>query len=163
MTTPDLLIRSAELVLTYASGAEAAPGDPFGRNILTLRGDGSLDLENRWYTRRRNFQGRVALEVLDRVLAALRAGKFPETPPHRIPPGSSLRTVHVKNGTLEGYTLPIEWHAGAKMPGLGDAFKLLDSIVRQASVDEIRATADFVPGLVEGAVKLSDTVVPSTT
>ena len=160
MTTPDLLVRSEETVLTYAAGAEGAPGVLFGRNILTVRGDGSLELENRWYTRRRSFQGRIAPEVLDRVLAALLGGKFPETPPHRIPPGSSLRTVHIKKGTAEAYTLPIDWHAGAQMPGLADAFKLLDSIVRQASLDEIKATADFSPGLVEGAVKLGDTVVP---
>jgi hypothetical protein len=59
--------------------------------------------------------------------------------------------------------LPIEWHAGAKMPGLAGAFKLLDSMVRQASLDEIKATPDFSPGLVEGAVKLGDTVAPPPT
>lgn len=162
MTTLDLLVRTPELLLTYASGAESAPGDPYGRNILKLHGSGNLELENRWYTKRRTFEGRVAPEVIERVLAALADGKFPATPSHRSPPGSSMRTVHIRNGALEGYTLPIEWHAGAKMPGLADAFRLLDSIVRQATLHEIQATPDFAPGLVSDALKLTEEIVPQT-
>lgn len=162
MTTTTLLQRTPELILTYAAGSQSSPNSRSGLRTLVMRGDGSVELDSRWYTKRRTFKGRVSPAIVDRVLALLEAGKFPTTPPHRIPPGSSLRTVHVRNGALEGYTLPIEWHVGAELPDFRDAFKVLDSIARQVTVDEIQATPDFEPGLVEGATKLTDVIVPPT-
>ena len=162
MTTTTLLQRKPELILTYAAGSHSSTSSRWGLRTLVMRGDGALELDSRWYTKRRTFQGRVSPAVVERVLALLEAGNFPTTPAHRIPPGSSLRTVHVKNGALEGYTLPIDWHVGAEMAEYKDAFKLLDSIARQVTVDEIQATPDFEPGLVEGASKLTDVIEPPT-
>ena len=61
-----------------------------------------------------------------------------------------------------GSFLEIDWHVGAEMAEYKDAFKLLDSIARQVTVDEIQATPDFEPGLVEGATKLTDVIEPPT-
>ncbi|MBK7586715.1 MAG: hypothetical protein IPI67_41830 [Myxococcales bacterium] len=145
-----------QLVLTYASGIESGPNARFGYNILTVRGDGTIDLEHRWYTRRRTYRGRVDASVIARLLESLRGAGFPKMPPSMIPPGSALRTIHVRNGELEAYALPVDWHTPMGWPGFKEVFRLLDSLVRQASCQEVTVTDDFEPGLVTDATKLGE-------
>ncbi len=151
---------SPDLVLTYASGLESSPSDRRGKSVLTLRGEGSAQLENRWYTKQRAYRGSVAPAVVEAILGALLAAGFPAVPPHPLPSGSSLRTLHLRNGGHEAYTMPIEWHAGGAILGYRAAFRILDSIVRQVSLHELQATDDFEPGLVHDAVKERDEIVP---
>jgi hypothetical protein len=141
-------------LLEYRSGSEHSPGDPFGASSLAIALDGSVRLENRSHGRVRVWEATVGPEVLVRLRDRLSRSGFPAVPRFPVPPGASMRVLEV-GSEGEAQQVLVPWHATDELPGYRDLFELLDSIVRQASGDEMQATPDFVPGQVAGARRVS--------
>lgn len=122
--------------VTYQVGVETNPGNPFGRSALVIERDGAVRLDHvvRDGTKTA-WTARVEPAVLERLWAAIDASGFPSVPQHQVPGGSTMRKLGIEGAPN---TAIVEWHAAAKMPGYGDAFKLLDQIVRQLSGDSVR-------------------------
>ena len=133
-------------VLLYQSGNEHSPTDPFGENTLSVYEDGSVQLVNQHRGRQRTWRGKIEPGLLDVVHKALAAAGFPSVPEHPVPAGSALRKLTVRDATAW-----VAWHAADALVGYRDAFRVLDSLVRQTSLDAVKASPDYVPGLVRDA------------
>jgi hypothetical protein len=133
--------------LTYSSGNESNPGNPFGRNKLVLDSEGAARLDH--YPSRGGspaaWTGQIEGATLERIGAALELAKFPAMPRHPVPAGATFRTLVLEPAGAAPQETRIEWDAGEKLPGYKDAFALLDAIVAQLGagvVGGVRAGSD---------------------
>lgn len=133
--------------MVYQSGTEHAPTDPFGATVLSIYEDGRVELDNRRRGQRRRWRGRIDASNLAELHRTLSEAGFPVVPKHPVPAGSALRKLTVRSPGGEQSIL-VAWHAADSIPGYKDVFQLLDSVVRQTSQDAIKATPDYIPGLV---------------
>jgi hypothetical protein len=127
----------------YDSGNENAPGDPFGRTVLTIDGLGVARLDNTHVGRHRTWHALVDPAVLTRLTGDLRTAGFPEAPLLPIPPGSSLRHLTV-SGEMSGRMM-LPWHGVERLPGYGAAFAALDSLIHQISDGDLPVAPDVLP------------------
>jgi hypothetical protein len=114
--------------ITYVSGNEHDPGDPFGRCDLRVAADGSAELAVHRFGTARTWRGRVGAGTVAAVAAHLEAAGFPAQPEHDVPGGSSLRSLTVGEGK-EAKAVLLAFHAAEAMPGYGEAFALLDAVI----------------------------------
>ena len=139
--------------LEYSAGNANDPGDPFGHTLLLLQPDGSAQMINEYVGKQTMWSAKVEPATVQEIWAALARGGFPKIPDHEIPGGSSMRMVNAVYPDGEHDIGYIAWHAGPKMPGFGEAFAMLDSIVRQISEDTIQATPNTLPPVVSDIVR----------
>jgi hypothetical protein len=148
-----VLALSENLLITYESGNESSPTNPFGRNVLVLRGNGRVRVDNyRMGGQQRAWEAWVEESAFEQILEALRAARFPLVPPHPIPAGSRIRSLAVYRGDARTQAAPIGWHS--ELPGYKDAFRILDSLVRQASGGELQTTPDYMTKVVSDVMKV---------
>lgn len=141
--------------LAYRFGNEHNPCDPFGRAELVIEPGGAARLDH--YGRggaHRSWTGQVATGVLDRIQAAFERGGFPNTPPHPLPPDSTLRKLDIGAGESER-SMRIEWRAASRVPDYAEAFAMLDAIIRQLSGDTLQHAPAGEPGMVTAATRTS--------
>ncbi|GIJ56574.1 hypothetical protein [Virgisporangium aurantiacum] len=129
--------------IEYGSGNDQDPGDPFGRTVLTLDSLGVARLDNDHVGRHRTWTGVVDPAMLARLTTALREAGYPAAPRLPVPAGSSLRSLSV-SGELAGRVL-LPWHGVSGLPGYGEAFAVLDSVVHQLSRGELPVAPDVLP------------------
>ena len=135
----------------YGVGSKHNPGDPFGRSTLTIEPDGKARLEQDMRSGLFVFTGTVIPAALERFWQALDQSGFPEVPIHRMPAGSASRTLAVGNLTPR---LPVAYHAVGTMPGYAEAFRIIDAVIRQLSLELVKEGPPSDP-IVEGAVRVS--------
>lgn len=128
--------RGEVATLTYTSGSEWSPTDPFGRCVLVIRADGGARLDRTQRGQTGAWQGRVPSAILGEVLLDLFRAGFPEVAAYLIPPGSTRYDIQLRSGTTQ--TATIHSYVSRQMPGYREAIQLLDGIVRQLSLDVIR-------------------------
>ena len=136
--------------ITYVSGNEHDPGDPFGRCDLRIAPDGSAQLSVHRFGTERTWQGRVGSGSLAAVAAALDAAGFPAQPEHDVPGGSSLRSLTVGDGQRARAVL-LAFHAVEAMPGYAEAFAILDAVIVALTSGQVPVVATPVPVEVETA------------
>lgn len=134
--------------LVYTSGNEHNPGDPVGSVALTIDGDGTVSVVNRSRGVERQWSGTTERSVIERILGHLQEAGFPAVPPHRIPPGSSLRRISIESAGATSSNFPTEWNAGATMAGYREAYQLLDSIVTEVTERQLKILGQPITGLV---------------
>jgi len=119
--------------ITYRVGNENNPGNPFGRQELTIEPDGRARLDH--HTRGPHFAwtGTVRSSVLDRFWAALGESDFPALPRHPMPAGSTTRSLTV--GEKSSF---VAYHASASLPGYAVVFSLLDTLILQLSEGTVK-------------------------
>lgn len=130
--------------LSYSAGIESAPGNPFGAAELVIEPDGSARLDHRRHGEHRAWTGTIDGAVLDRVLAALERGGFPDVPRHPVPAGATMRRLVVTPADGEPRGALVAWHAAKDLPGYDEAFAALDSLARQMSMDSYQAAPDVL-------------------
>jgi hypothetical protein len=131
--------------IRYLTGNEHAPDDPFGRIVLVLDPAGLVRLGNWSRGGVRAWGGTVALGVVDRVLAHLRAGGFPERPRSITP--SALFTLSLETDPPQSVMDSIH----TANAGYREALQLLHCVIRQLSGDEIPVGRPPEEALVHGA------------
>lgn len=140
LTTPAHCVKISPVRLIYESGNEHDGFDRLGLVVLELASHGAARVRNRQDGGliERTWETTVEPALVEQVLASLTAGGFPAVPDHEIAAGARLREIAVERagGTLS--TPPIEWDLALGMPGYGDAFRLLDSLVFEASQGTLR-------------------------
>ena len=147
--------------LVYTFGDEFVPTHRYGRVVAQLFEDGRMFVDNVFrgaFTK--SFEGVTERATIERILAHLDEGGFPAVERHRILPGATLRVIVVQSGTAEAHNLPIEWSAGQKMKGYGDAFKLLDSMIAELAEGAITMVGAPSSGLVRKADAPSRPAIP---
>jgi hypothetical protein len=143
----------AWVAIRYSVGSEHDPGDPWGRSELVIGADGSARLDH-YFSRGRApgaWAGYIDATALGELLAALDRAGFPAVPPAGpLPPGSAVRrlTVEGEGGARQAL---VSWHRSRSLPGYGDAFDLIDAVIRQLSADAVPYPAKLGP-VVHGAV-----------
>jgi len=148
---------SANLRVTYEVGNENNPSNPWGRRLLEMGGEGGARLEHFGVTGdSRVWQGRVAVEVLSSLLESLSRASFPDVARKMPPPGAGMVDLRVQSESYDERAF-MPCSQADELPGYRDAFRTLDSIVRQLSEGSLEATPDFVPGLVTGVTLVSGT------
>lgn len=138
--------------LVYTFGDELVPTHRFGRIVVQLFDDGRMLLDNVFrgaFTK--SFEGTVERATLERILGHLEEGGFPAVERHPIMPGATLRVIVIQSGTEEAHNPPIEWSAGLKMKGYGDAFRLLDSMIAELTEGKTPMVGPPASGLVRRA------------
>jgi hypothetical protein len=125
-------------VLRYSVGNEHNPGDPWGRSELVITPDGVARLVHHYsrIARVSAWTARVDPAALDALWAALDQAGFPATPTATFVPGASLRRLVVEADGQSGQAI-VDWHQAASLPGYGQAFDVLDGVVRQMSGDSV--------------------------
>jgi hypothetical protein len=146
---PVRLELTADFVLVYTFGCENDPSSPFGRCMLTLYADGRLELDNRARGQARAWAAAIDGRVLAGLITLLDSAGFPVVPPHQIPPGAT-RSLLVRTRGQQIQTPPTGFHAARKMPGYGEVYHLLDSLVVGASDGALKVVRDPLTGLVHG-------------
>lgn len=121
------------MTLRYSFGNEHSADNPFGRAELTVPPDGHLQLSSFWVGRKRSWTGTIDRELVARLHAALRASAFPATPREPWPAGSTGRILVVEAPEHELQSAHLEWHVGGQLPGYGELFAMLDSLMGQLS------------------------------
>lgn len=141
--------RPADLVITYAAGSAHGPHRD-GRFALELRADGAVRLVKEVPGWTGTWTAQLAEGAWDALAGALVAAGFPDAPPlESLPPGETIRELGAATGAGRA-AAELPWH---DLEGPWAAvFALLDSVVRQASLDSIRSCPDRRPGLVASAV-----------
>jgi hypothetical protein len=136
--------------LFYQSGNEHDMGDAFGLIVLAIDNDFQLAIDQR----ARNglivnhWKGTTDRVVIERLFDHLRTAGYPVVPDHRIPAGARLRSIAIDSGGESTHTYPTESRAAKKMPGYGDAYRLLDSMIVQATSGALKMTVDPVAEVV---------------
>lgn len=139
--------------ISYGVGNKYNPGDPWGRSSLVIEPDGSARLDQDTLGGVFSFTGTVTAAALERFWKALDEAGFPTVAEHKTPAGSATRSLTIGDAP-DAPTARIAYHATGSMPGYGVAFSLLDSVVRQISLDMVKA----IPAgetIVEGAARVS--------
>lgn len=145
---------SEDLILQYESGNEHSPTNPFGRNLMVIRGNGRVRVENyRVGAPPRAWEAWVHESALEQTLEALRVARYPLVPPHPIPAGSRVRALSIHSKGVSSQAPPIAWHSD--LPGYKDAFRILDSLVRQASGEELQVTPNHMTKVVSDIIKIA--------
>jgi hypothetical protein len=136
----------------YTSGSEYDPGDPFGRCVLVIDGnDASLEVRHRGV--RRSWKGHVSDSTLATIDSQLTAAGYPAVPTHKVPAGSSLRTLTVSSSgepTEDGEgpkTARMAYHEAARLPGYAEAFELLDGVIVALTAGEVPVVPTPTPGV----------------
>ena len=122
--------------LTYTTGSEWSPTDPFGRCVLVIGADGAARLDKTHRGQTSAWRGRVPPAILGEVLLELFRAGFPHVPDSLIPPDSSPHDIQLRSGTTQ--TARIHGYLYRQLPGYREAIPLLDAIVRQLSLETIR-------------------------
>src|SRR5688500_5916976 len=120
----------ADLPLHYRVGNEHDPSDPFGRSELHVDADGGVALEQFQRTGRLGFGARLLPAAAQRLRTALAAAPATLPPAPRPVAGATLRTLTFGDGAT-ARSIVVELRAGARLPGYGDVFAVLDAIVDQ--------------------------------
>jgi hypothetical protein len=119
--------------LYFSTGNEHQPDDPFGRIVLEIDDDGAARLEH--FAREGNgtWTGAMAADELQRVLAAMERGGFPQRPPHAMPrPGTAM--IELERDTGDGpVTLMMPLQEAAKVDGYDEALERLQTFARELS------------------------------
>src|SRR5438105_14707525 len=106
--------------ICYSVGNPQNPGDPWGRSDLEIDTDGTTRLAHQSRQGEQAWSGRFT--ALEELFAALESAGFPDVPRHPVPAGATVCTLSIGDSTAY-----IERHAARKMPGYGDAFRLLET------------------------------------
>jgi hypothetical protein len=146
---PVRLELTADFILVYAFGCENDPSNPFGRCTLTLYADGRLELDNRARGQAHAWTATIDGRILADLIKLLDSAGFPVVPPHQIPPGAT-RSLLVRIRGQQTQTPLTGFHEARKMPGYGEAYHLLDSLVVGASDGALKVVRDPLTGLVRG-------------
>lgn len=131
--------------IRYEAGNPEAPDDPFGRMVLILDPTGLVRLGNWSRAGVRAWGGTLALGVVDKVLAQLQAGRFPERPRSITP--SATFTLTIESSPPQSVIDSIY----TANQGYREALKLFHGMIRQLSSDEIPVGRPPEEKLVRGA------------
>lgn len=136
--------------LFYQSGNEHDMGDVFGLIVLAIDDDFQLTVDQRARNRLivNHWKGATDRAVVERLLDHLRIAGYPKVPDHRIPSGARLRSIAIESGGESSHTYPTEWKAAKNMPGYGEAYRLLDSMIVQVTAGKLKMTVDPVADVV---------------
>lgn len=137
--------------ILYSVGSKNSPGDPWGRCTLTMELDGRARLEQDTHGGVFVFTGTVAPSALEEFWKAIEQSGFPAVPSHETPAGSASRDLTIGDVS---HQLPIAYHSVASWPGYGPAFRIIDNVIRQISLDTVKEGPPGAP-IVEGATKVS--------
>jgi hypothetical protein len=124
--------------LSYSVGNEHNPGNPWGRSELVIGQDGRARLDH-YFSRKSGsgaWAGQIDAAALAALWAALEQAGFPDVPEFRPVAGATLRQLTVEIGGTRRTAL-VDWHIAPALPGYGEAFDLLDGIIRQLSRDSV--------------------------
>jgi hypothetical protein len=117
----------------FSTGNEHAPDDPFGRIVLEIADDGSAKLDLFSRTGNEAWTGQMAPAELERVVAAMKRGGFPERPPHPMPvPGTTMIELELDEGSGP-VTLMAPLHVAEAHPGYDEAIGALQAFARELS------------------------------
>lgn len=124
--------------LRYRVGNEHNPGDPWGRSELVISPGGSARLDHHFSRRRETgaWTGQVGAAALDALWAALDRAGFPAVPALPLVAGATLRRLAVEADGIEQVAI-VDWHQTPSLPGYGEAFDLLDGMIRQLSGESV--------------------------
>ena len=138
--------------IRYGVGSTSNPTDPFGHSDLVIEADGNAKLIQSTRVGDTEWTGRVASSALDALWRALENAAFP-IPLQNMPAGSALRVLTFGTGAAAKSTF-VAYHAGAALPGYGEAFWILDSIIRQLSEDTVQAVPPYGSQIVAAITRL---------
>lgn len=82
------------------------------------------------------WAGQVDAAALSAVLAGLERAGFPDVPEFRPVADSTLRQLTVQIGETRRTAL-VDWHIAPSLPGYGEAFDVLDGVIRQLSGESV--------------------------
>jgi hypothetical protein len=140
----------AGLRVVYETGMEHNPMTQHGHSVLTLETNERVVLVNRRAGKLRQWRGRLAPGIRERVLQALRNGGLPADratidPRGGILPDSSFDTVTVgaRFGGKTSLRL-LSYDTAARAP-YREALALLESLLRQASGGQVGFGPDTLP------------------
>lgn len=114
-----------DVVIHMHRGEIASPHSRYGMDVVELRQDGRFYVENRAFDRVRSCTGRVAVEVVERVVTALKNGGFPAPPSFERYPGTYFDIAI--SGPTGGTRVAMLPNVAARAPGYGDVYELFDS------------------------------------
>jgi hypothetical protein len=137
--------------ISYGVGSKHNPGDPWGHSSLTIEPDGNARLEQDTRGGLFIFTGTVVAAALDEFWKAIDESGFPEVPEHRMPAGSASRSLTIGS---QSPRLPVAYHAVGKLPGYATAFRIIDAVIRQLSLEMVKEGQPGPP-IVEGAQRVT--------
>jgi hypothetical protein len=124
--------------LSYSVGNEHNPANPWGRSELVIGPDGFARLDH-YFSRKPGagaWAGLVDAGALAVLWAALERAGFPDVPEFRPVADATLRQLTVQSGETRRTAL-VDWHIAPSLPGYGEAFDVLDGIIRQLSGESV--------------------------
>jgi hypothetical protein len=117
----------------FSTGNEHAPGDAFGRIVLEIEPDGSARLEHFFRAGNGAWTGTMDAGELQRLLAAMERGGFPNRPPHPMPPpGTVMFELELDDGSGPK-TLMMPLDEAGKVDGYNEALEILQSFAHALS------------------------------
>lgn len=117
----------------FSTGNEHAPDDPFGRIVLEIDDSGAAKLEHFDRTGNGSWTGTMDAAELQRLVAAMKRGGFPERPPHPMPvPGTVMIELELDEGSGP-VTLMAPLHVAEAHDGYDEALGILQAFARELS------------------------------
>ncbi len=117
----------------FSTGNEHAPDDPFGRIVLEIDDEGAATLEHHSRAGNGSWTGTMDPAELQRAVAAMKRGGFPERPPHPMPaPGTTMIELELDEGDGP-VTLMAPLHVAEAHPGYDEALGILQSFAHDLS------------------------------
>jgi hypothetical protein len=117
----------------FSTGNEHAPDDPFGRIVLEIDDAGNAKLDHFSRAGNGSWSGQMEPAELERLVAALKRGGFPERPPHEMPaPGTAMIELELDEGNGP-VTLMVPLPVAEAHDGYDEALEQLQSCARALS------------------------------